>query len=57
MTKHLQRKAHAVTGTTKAWWYEEGKGICLVIQPAVDTQQIVISWAALRGALKRKDQP
>lgn len=55
--KDLQLDPHKIRGTDKAWWYEEETGICIVVEPNVTTQQIMIPWGALRSALKRKDQP
>lgn len=55
--KHLKGTPHKIRGTETAWWYEEPKGLCLVVecpgsQGAV-TRQITIPWHAILGAVKR----
>lgn len=59
--KHLRRSPHnRIDGL--AWWYEESDGIAVLIDirspvPAGGgAVKTVISWAALRAALKRKDR-
>ena len=55
--QHLHRKPHAIRGTQTAWWYEDAKGIYVVVEAVPAIQCITIPWAYLRGALKRKDRP
>ena len=58
--KDLLRTSHAIRDDKDAWWYEEEKGICLVVSdPSKDrnTFQFTIPWRSLRAALKRKDKP
>lgn len=55
--KDLSMNPHKIRGMKTAWWYEEEKGICLVVEPHDTTQLITIPWDSLRFALKRKDKP
>ena len=42
------------SGETRAWWYEEPCGICIVVDKV---GQFTIPWRQIRNALKRKDKP
>jgi hypothetical protein len=48
--KHLEKKPHLID--EKRWWYEEPKGIYVVIYGS----STMIPWRAIRAALKRLDQ-
>ena len=55
--KHLKAESHQVIGRLDAWWYEEHRGISVVVeQDAGETKIINIPWKTLRSALRRKDQ-
>jgi hypothetical protein len=61
---HLQLEPHPIRGTESAWWYEDEKGICVVMECRdangrllADTLQATIPWRSLRGAVRRKDKP
>jgi len=62
--RHLDGNPHiaAILGkdgfrkNSKARWYEESAGITVVIEPHETMQQVRISWAMIRAALKRKDR-
>ncbi len=61
-TKHLHRKPHKIRGTSTAWWYEEAKGVCVVVEHweagnHICTDSTTIPWKSLEGALARKAQP
>lgn len=53
-------------GKRAGWWYEEPRGLSVVVQPIVrgkDGQSVwgtpntvFITWTAVRNALKRKDK-
>lgn len=51
---HKIREADYIDMDCDAWWYEEEKGICVVIGDGVG--QFYIRWPVLRNALKRKEQ-
>ena len=56
--KDLSLKPHHIKDTDNAWWYEETKGIELIVQHKVgDIRNYSISWRTIRGALKRKEKP
>lgn len=48
--KDLLRNPHNISDG--AWWYEEPDGVSVVT-----SKPVMISWKALRAALKRKDKP
>lgn len=58
--KDLKNKPHQIDHFW--WWYEEGGGICILhdsseydgAEGAVKTR--MISWRAIRAALRRKDK-
>lgn len=52
----LQPEPHKIRKRKDAWWYEEEKGLCIVVEPQDRTMTIEIPWASLRGALRRKDK-
>ena len=54
--KHLSLEPHKIRGREDAWWYEEAKGINMVVEPQEQTVQIVIPWKAIKYALARKEQ-
>jgi len=51
----LSRLLHKIRGTKEAWWYEEPKGICVVVRANTQSSIIDIPWHSIRRALKRKD--
>ena len=56
----LRRTSHKVRGTKNAWWYEEARGISVIvhrdaIQPS-GAAEINIPWRQLRAALSRKER-
>jgi hypothetical protein len=55
-TKHLQLKPHAIRDTKTAWWYEENKGIAVIVEPNSQYTHVNIPWESLRKALHRKDK-
>lgn len=55
--KHLQSKPHAIRNRHDAWWYEEEKGISVIVEPNAKTTTIRIPWKSLEGALKRLKKP
>ena len=61
--QHLKRTPHKIAHDPTVKWYEEPKGIWVVQEyyRAKDglylgTRSVVISWRAIRAALKRKDK-
>ena len=59
--KHLNRKPHKITD--HCWWYEQQKGIEVVVEHTDDddlyshTAIYLIPWKDIRAALGRKDLP
>lgn len=53
MNKNLNRKPHVID--EKSWWYEENRGISIIIEPHDGTTEKRINWRVIRSALKRKD--
>ena len=59
--KHLSLKHNQIVDG--CWWYEEEKGITVVVQHTDDndsyshTQLYLIPWKHIRAALGRKDLP
>jgi len=56
MTKHLKLKPHKVYGDKNAWWYEDGKGISVVVSIPHNSRIVNINWRSIRNALARKDK-
>lgn len=56
MNKHLKRTPHHPQGREDAWWYEEKRGIHVLIQTSFGTKQVLIDWRSIRAALARKDK-
>lgn len=62
MTKDLSRTPHKIRGTTRAWFYEEEQGICVVqdlycsLKGYQGTRSVLIPWRAIRAALKRLEK-
>ena len=60
--KHLTLRSHKIPHDPHAWWYEEPNGICVVQEHhdctgmRVGVTSVIISWRALKAALKRKEQ-
>jgi hypothetical protein len=59
--KHLLLTPHEIRGNKHAWWYEETKGIEVIvhrdaINPGTGSAQLVIPWETIRQALARKDK-
>jgi len=60
--KDLHTSPHAVRGMPEAWWYEEPKGITVVVEfrdnagDHLGTKQVPIPWYMLRNALARKER-
>jgi len=61
--EHLKPKPHTIAHDPHVWWYEEPAGIWVVQEHYrakdglyLGTRSVVISWRAIRAALKRKDQ-
>ncbi len=53
----LKLSSHKLRGRYDAWWYEEAKGICLVVQfTSTITKTVDIPWREIRRALARKDK-
>jgi len=54
--KDLKRGPHYFKHRDDVWWYEEPKGIYIVVkQQFKTTTDIEIPWRSLRAALRRKD--
>lgn len=53
----LRLNSHKLRGRRDAWWYEEPKGICVVIEFGVPAKMVEIPWREIRRALARKDTP
>ena len=59
----LKLHAHKIRGHTDAWWYEDPKGIAVVVEfrdedgTHQESKIILIPWNMLRPALERKDAP
>ena len=53
--KHMKRNSHK-TPDKNIWWYEDNRGIDVIVHPHVACVSVQISWRALRAALKRKDR-
>jgi len=46
-----------VVDNKAAWWYEDTRGIAIYYDPPVaQIPPIIIPWAQIRAALKRKDK-
>ncbi len=58
--KHLSGKPHKIPNERHAWWYEEVKGITVIVHRdailASGSAVITIPWANIRKALGRKDR-
>lgn len=55
--KDLSQKPHKIKGTENVWWYEDSAGIELIVNyGGYNTGTHLISWRAIRNALKRKDK-
>ena len=54
--KHLSLKPHNIRNRSDAWWYEESKGINMVVEPQDQTTQITIPWQEIKNALARKER-
>jgi hypothetical protein len=55
--KNLRRTAHEFKKEKRVWWYEETKGIRLVVNFGKGTVcQPIIPWKTIRAALARKDK-
>lgn len=61
MNDHLQRTSHKIRGRKDAWWYEEGRGLAIVVEcdPSTNRQTKIIDipWRSIRAAVARKDKP
>ena len=64
--KHLLRHSKKVYGlegsASRAWWYEEARGVCVVHEVWVQgvqnhTAELWIPWDRIRGALDRLNKP
>ena len=54
-TDNLKLWPHKIRGTKSAWWYEEDQGVYVIVEPTNESKTLLITWAALRYALRRKD--
>jgi hypothetical protein len=59
--KHLDPRPHHVRGCDDAWWYEEPRGICVVVEGHDElgrklTKQRMIPWRSIKTALARKER-
>ena len=58
--KHLLSEPQFVAHDESWWFYEENRGICIVVEPVIPksapTRSVTIPWARIRAALKRKDR-
>jgi len=60
---HLHLSSHTLRSTTRAWWYEEAAGICVVQEywdrhdRYIGMTSVMIPWRAIRQALARKEKP
>ena len=54
--KHLSLKPHSIRNRSDTWWYEDPKGINIVVEPQHRTTDITIPWRAIKNALARKEQ-
>jgi hypothetical protein len=57
--KHLRLSPHCKRGEPEWWWYEEPKGVVIVLSPQMtggSAVSVKIPWKSLRGALQRKDR-
>lgn len=62
--KHLKLESQAVTRTVRlakedCWFYEEPFGLTIVVNEESKggkSHHIIISWAKIKSALKRKDR-
>ena len=54
--KHLNCNPHNIRNRPDAWWYEESKGINMVVEPQDRTTQIMIPWREIKNALARKER-
>lgn len=52
MNKHLSRKPTDIS--TSSWWYEEPRGINIVVERNPATTQHIIPWKQIERALLRK---
>lgn len=52
---HLRRDSHK-TKYSRIWWYEDNRGIDVVVHPHETCVIVNITWRALRAALERKDR-
>jgi hypothetical protein len=61
VSRHDLLRAPQHVGYDESWWfYEEGRGLVIVVEPLVPrsapTRTVVIPWLRIRAALKRKDR-
>ena len=58
--KDLLRTSHKVKATPNAWWYEESRGISVIVHKDAITSsgaaEINIPWSQLKSALSRKER-
>jgi len=55
--KHLQHNPHQIRGVANVWWYEEPRGMELIVERVgMSTQHVTIPWYVVRFALARKDK-
>ena len=52
--KDLKLEPHHIHGDPEMWWYEEPKGICVVVKKG--ESQHYIRWDYLKAALARKEK-
>jgi len=43
-------------GKDEFWWYEEAKGISVIVPCKGETKMVLIPWSRIRASLKRKDR-
>ena len=53
--KHLKRTP--TTLSNNVWFYEESRGMVVVVDFGTGIDTFIISWRRLRGMLERKDRP
>jgi hypothetical protein len=54
MNTHLLRSPHTIDD--EAWWYEEQRGLCIMVKSVSSIKELYIPWRLIRAALRRKDR-
>ena len=54
--KHLKLGPHKIRGREDVWWYEDLRGVSIIVEPQKHTTEFTIPWTTLKNALARKEQ-